>query len=121
MEDVQGVCMCVCVVHSLRFTVRRGAKVPLWEEQMVLLLMPNTSSLSEHLSDRWAQDPGPKLISSTPPLKGTVERPASTSTHSPTKPERERAMMVVVVVVMITHMQDNTHCHVLSNYLVGKK
>lgn len=29
------------------------------EEQMVLLLVPNTSSLSEHLSDRWAQDPGP--------------------------------------------------------------
>lgn len=29
------------------------------EEQMVLLLVANTSSLSEHLSDRWAQDPGP--------------------------------------------------------------
>lgn len=51
------------------------------EEQMVLLLMPNTSSLSEHL---WQMGPGSwtRLISSTPPLKGTVEL----YLHSPGEP-----------------------------------
>lgn len=69
------------MVHSLRFYKSKEAQATSVEEQMVLLLAPNTSSLSEHLSDRWAQDPGPsELISSTPPLKGAAERPGSAST-----------------------------------------
>lgn len=52
--DVQGAVRSTPCVHSpLRW---QGTSV---KEQMVLLLVPNTSSLSEHLSDRWAQDPGP--------------------------------------------------------------
>lgn len=36
---------------------------------------PTLPSRSQHLSDRWARDPGSKLISSAPPLKGAAERP----------------------------------------------
>lgn len=58
-------------VHTLGYSSLRwqGTSV---QAQMVLLLEPNISSLSEHL---WQMGPGSwtKLISSTPPLKGTVE------------------------------------------------